>query len=111
MHDRHRPSPRTRTPAHPLTPPDPNTQPAGAADRGLAAALRDPAGFEATLPQNIRACGLRRSRYRGLPRTHVQHVLTTLACNLTRVADWIAEPTRVPCNRMCGRNQPYAPSP
>jgi hypothetical protein len=51
------------------------------------------AGNEATLSQNIRARGLRRSRYRGLARTHVQHVLTALACNLTRVAEWIAEPT------------------
>jgi hypothetical protein len=51
------------------------------------------AGIEATLSQNVRTCGLRRSRYRGLARTHVQHVLTALACNLTRVADWIATPT------------------
>lgn len=51
------------------------------------------AGIEATLSQNVRTCGLRRSRYRGLARTHVQHVLTALTCNLTRVADWIAEPT------------------
>ncbi|MGP4003100.1 IS1182 family transposase [Streptomyces sp. 8N706] len=50
------------------------------------------AGIEATLSQNVRTCGLRRSRYRGLPRTHVQHILTALACNLTRVADWIAAP-------------------
>ncbi|MFE9127320.1 hypothetical protein ACFYOF_18200 [Streptomyces sp. NPDC007148] len=26
------------------------------------------------------------------PKTHVQHVLTALACNVTRVADWIADP-------------------
>ncbi|MFI6689677.1 transposase [Streptomyces sp. NPDC050485] len=39
------------------------------------------AGIEATLSQNIRNCGLRPSRYRGLARTHVQHVLTALACN------------------------------
>ncbi|AUA17082.1 transposase [Streptomyces sp. SID8382] len=50
------------------------------------------AGIEATISQNVRACGLRRSRYRGLAGTHVQHVLTALACNLTRVADWIAQP-------------------
>ncbi|KAB1139391.1 IS1182 family transposase [Streptomyces luteolifulvus] len=50
------------------------------------------AGIEATLSQNIRNCGLRRSRYRGLARTHVQHVLTAMACNLTRIADWIADP-------------------
>ncbi|MFF4484686.1 IS1182 family transposase [Streptomyces sp. NPDC001520] len=51
------------------------------------------AGIEATISQNVRTCGLRRSRYRGLARTHVQHVLTALACNLTRIADWIAGPT------------------
>ncbi|MFD7409685.1 hypothetical protein ACFV7R_45420 [Streptomyces sp. NPDC059866] len=27
------------------------------------------------------------SRYRGLVRTHVQHVLTAMACNIARVAD------------------------
>ncbi|WP_164836088.1 transposase [Actinacidiphila soli] len=54
------------------------------------------AGIEATLSQNVRTCGLRRTRYRGLARTHVQHVLTAAACNLTRVADWIAEPTTTP---------------
>ncbi|MEU1306449.1 MULTISPECIES: transposase [Streptomyces] len=46
-------------------------------------------GIEATLSQNVRAHGLRRSRYRGLARTHVQHVLTSMACNVTRVTDWI----------------------
>ena len=52
------------------------------------------AGIEATLSQNVRTCGLRRTRYRGLPKTHVQHVLTGLACNVTRIADWIADPAR-----------------
>ncbi|MFD8461925.1 transposase [Streptomyces antimycoticus] len=51
------------------------------------------AGIEATISQNVRTCGLRRSRYRGLARTHVQHVLTALACNLNRITDWIAGPT------------------
>ncbi|MDH6222914.1 IS5 family transposase [Streptomyces pseudovenezuelae] len=46
------------------------------------------AGIEATLSQNVRAHGLRRARYRGLARTHVQHVLTAMACNLSRLADW-----------------------
>ncbi|MFD7020917.1 transposase [Streptomyces sp. NPDC059928] len=50
------------------------------------------AGIEATLSQNIRNCGLRRTRYRGLARTHVQHVLTAMACSLTRITDWIADP-------------------
>lgn len=48
------------------------------------------AGIEATLSQNIRTHGLRRTRYRGLARTHVQHVLTAMACNLNRLADWHA---------------------
>ncbi|WP_311766674.1 transposase [Streptomyces rhizosphaericus] len=51
------------------------------------------AGIEATISQNVRTCGLRRTRYRGPARTHVQHVLTALACNLTRIADWITGPT------------------
>ncbi|MET9792745.1 transposase [Streptomyces canus] len=46
------------------------------------------ADIEATLSQNVRAHGLRRSRYRGLARTHVQHALTAMACNLSRLADW-----------------------
>lgn len=45
------------------------------------------AGIEATLSQNVRAHGLRRTRYRGLPKTHIGHVLTALACNVTRIAD------------------------
>ncbi len=46
------------------------------------------AGIESTLSQNVRAHGLRRSHYRGLTRTHVQHVLTAMACNLSRLANW-----------------------
>ncbi|WP_443053572.1 transposase [Streptomyces sp. NBC_00285] len=87
------PTPRTRSAAHPRTPRDPDPQPPGPAHPGLAAALRDPRRHRATLSQNVRSCGLRRTRYRGLQKTHVQHVLTTLACNLTRVADWIADAT------------------
>ncbi|MGW0652844.1 hypothetical protein ACWD4T_29265 [Streptomyces umbrinus] len=49
---------------------------------------------------------MRRSRYRGLTRTHVQHVLTAIACNLSRLADWHdttpsgrrAPHFRTPCN-------------
>lgn len=52
------------------------------------------AGIEATLSQTVRTNGLRRTRYRGLAKTHVQHLLTAMACNLTRTADWIAETPR-----------------
>jgi transposase len=36
----------------------------------------------------VRAFGLRRSRYRGLARTHLQHVATAAAINLGRLSDW-----------------------
>jgi transposase len=34
---------------------------------------------------------LRRSRYRGLPKTHLQHVVTATAINVQRLADWFAD--------------------
>lgn len=43
------------------------------------------AGIEATLSQGIRSQGLRRGRYDGLHKTHVQHVLTAVAINLVRI--------------------------
>jgi transposase len=48
------------------------------------------AGVEGTLSQGVRRCGLRRSRYVGLPRTHLGHVLTAAALNFVRVAEWLA---------------------
>jgi hypothetical protein len=33
--------------------------------------------------------GLRRSRYIGEPRTHLQHVATAAAINLSRLYDWL----------------------
>jgi hypothetical protein len=88
---------RDRTPvpgaaAHPRTPRDPGPQPPGPARRGMAGTLRDPRRRRGhPLPErpHLRPA---QTRYRGLPRAHVQHVLTALACNLTRVADWIAAP-------------------
>jgi transposase len=47
------------------------------------------AGIEGTISQGVRRCGLRRSRYRGLERTHLGHVLTAAALNYARVADWL----------------------
>ena len=37
------------------------------------------AGIEGTISQGVRSMGLRRSRYIGLPRTHLQHVATAAA--------------------------------
>ncbi len=46
------------------------------------------AGIEGTLSQGVRAFGLRRSRYHGLAKTHLQHVATAAAINLARLGDW-----------------------
>ena len=44
------------------------------------------AGIEGTISQGVRAFGLRRGRYRGLARTHLQHVATAAAIDLQRLA-------------------------
>ena len=48
------------------------------------------AGIEGTHAQAIRRCGLRRCRYIGLAKARLQHVLTAVAINLVRVAEWVA---------------------
>jgi transposase len=35
--------------------------------------------------------GLRRSRYIGEPRTHLQHVATAAAINVCRLYDWLSD--------------------
>jgi transposase len=51
------------------------------------------AGVEGTLSQGVRAFGLRRTRYRGLPKTHVQHIATA-AINIDRIVAWLDERPR-----------------
>src|SRR5215475_2347728 len=46
------------------------------------------AGVEGTLSQGVRAFGLRRTRYRGLDKTHLQHVATATAINVERLVAW-----------------------
>ena len=46
------------------------------------------AGIEGTISQGVRAFGLRRSRYRGLAKTRLQHVATAAAINIDRLAAW-----------------------
>jgi len=57
------------------------------------------AGVEATISQGVRAFDLRRSRYVGLPKTHLQHLAIATAINLVRLVDWLdgnpLAPTRV----------------
>jgi len=47
------------------------------------------AGIEGTLSQGIHCFGLRRTRYIGLAKTHLQHVLTGIAMNITRITSWL----------------------
>lgn len=46
------------------------------------------AGIEGTMSQSTGAFGLRRSRYRGLAKTHLQNVATSAAINLVRFSNW-----------------------
>ena len=48
------------------------------------------AGTEGPLFQGVRRCGLRRARYRGLAKTHLQHIATATALNFARLAAWLA---------------------
>lgn len=57
------------------------------------------AGIEGTLSQSVRRFGLRRSRYRGLEKTHLQSIAIGAAVNLDRLINWLngvpLEKTRV----------------
>jgi hypothetical protein len=48
------------------------------------------AGVEGAISQGARAFDLRRSRYIGLAKTHLHHVATAAAINLTQAAAWLA---------------------
>ena len=47
------------------------------------------AGIEATHGQAVRRCGMRRCRYIGLAKTHLQHLISAAAINLVRIANWV----------------------
>jgi transposase len=50
----------------------------------------DRAGIEGTIAQAARRADFHQARYRGLAKTHLQHVLTALALNLVRVDAWLS---------------------
>jgi transposase len=52
------------------------------------------AGIEGTISQGIRGCGLRRSRYVGEAKAHLQHIATATAINVSRITDWLADQPR-----------------
>ena len=47
------------------------------------------AGVEGTVSQGVRAFGLRQARYRGIAKTHLQHLATAAAINLERIVAWL----------------------
>lgn len=47
-------------------------------------------GIEGTLSQGVRAFDLRRARYIGLNKVHLQHIATAAALNLARVFSWLS---------------------
>jgi transposase len=53
-------------------------------------------GIEGTISQGVRAFGLRRAKYVGLAKTHLQHVFTAVAINFIRISNWLAD---IPCER------------
>jgi len=52
------------------------------------------AGVEGTLSQGVRAFGLRRTRYWGVAKTHLQHVAIAAAINIDRLVAWLNERPR-----------------
>jgi hypothetical protein len=49
---------------------------------------RKRAGVEGTISQAVRVTGLRRSRYIGAAKTHLQNIASAAAINLARIVDW-----------------------
>ena len=49
------------------------------------------AGIEGPLSRGIRSTRLRRTRYRGLTRVHLGHLLTAVGLNVLRLGDWFLE--------------------
>jgi len=57
------------------------------------------AGIEGTISQGTRGQDLRRSRYRGFPKTRLMHFVLAAALNFMRVAAWLAETPRAHTRR------------
>lgn len=56
-------------------------------------------GVEGTLSQAVRVFGLRRARYRGIAKVHLQHVAVAAALNLDRIAAWLQGRPLAPTRR------------
>jgi hypothetical protein len=66
------------------------------------------AGVEGTLSQGVRAFGLRRTRYWGVAKTHLQHVAIAAAINIDRIVAWLGE--RPPAQTRTSRFAALAPA-
>lgn len=62
--------------------------------RDFAHAYAARAGIEGLISQGVRAFGVREARYRGLAKTHLQHLLTATAINLVRLDAWLTDQPR-----------------
>jgi transposase len=51
-------------------------------------------GIEGTMSEDTFVLGMRRVSYRRLDKTHLQHVLTATAMNLTRAMNWLTKPAK-----------------
>ncbi|MFJ6592975.1 transposase [Streptomyces violaceusniger] len=49
---------------------------------------RTRAGIEGSIHQAVAVTGMRRARYLGLQKTHLEHVLSAVALNLIRLDAW-----------------------
>jgi transposase len=49
------------------------------------------AGIEGTISQGVRGFGMRRTRYRGMKKTHLEHLIIASAMNLRRYLAWLEE--------------------
>jgi transposase len=50
---------------------------------------RSRSGIEGTISQGVRAFHMRRSRYRGMQKTHLQHLVSATVINLVRTLAWM----------------------
>jgi transposase len=62
------------------------------------------AGIEGTMAQGVGLGDLRRTRYRGLAKTRLLHLLIATALNILRVAAWLAERPRAHTRRSAFAN-------
>lgn len=60
------------------------------------------AGIEGTISQAVRAFDLRRTRYVGLAKSHLQNIILSTALNLSRLATWFcgARPSKTRVSRL-----------